>query len=181
MHIDNGETWRRVARAGAGGLRRVAGNAWPLLQGTAAATAAWVIARRLGDHPDPFFAPIAAVVALNASRGERGSNALRLLVGVVVGIVAAELAIGVSGAGYGTLAWPRSPRWRWPSRWAAPGSWLHRQPPVPSSPSPWPTAGPGPSGWSTPWSAPGWRSCSRRSCSRRSRSRCCAVPRQRRL
>jgi uncharacterized membrane protein YgaE (UPF0421/DUF939 family) len=104
MHTDNGETWRRVARAGAGGLRRVAGNAWPLLQGTAAATAAWVIARRLGDHPDPFFAPIAAVVALNASRGERGSNALRLLVGVVVGIVAGELAIGVLGAGYGTLA-----------------------------------------------------------------------------
>jgi len=58
MHTDNGETWRRVARADAGGLRRVAGNAWPLLQGTAAATAAWVIARRLGDHPDPFFAPI---------------------------------------------------------------------------------------------------------------------------
>jgi hypothetical protein len=56
MHTDNGETWRRVAQAGAGGLRRVAGNAWPLLQGTAAATAAWVIARRLGDHPDPFFA-----------------------------------------------------------------------------------------------------------------------------
>src|SRR5215217_6394831 len=104
MHIDNGETWRRVARAGAGGLRRVAGHAWPLLQGTAAATAAWVIARRLGDHPDPFFAPIAAVVALNASRGERGSNAVRLLVGVVVGIVAGELAIGVLGAGYGTLA-----------------------------------------------------------------------------
>jgi hypothetical protein len=104
MHTDNGETWRRVARAGAGGLRRVAGNAWPLLQGTAAATAAWVIARRLGDHPDPFFAPIAAVVALNASRGERGSNALRLLVGVVAGIVAGELAIGVLGAGYGTLA-----------------------------------------------------------------------------
>jgi uncharacterized membrane protein YgaE (UPF0421/DUF939 family) len=104
MHTDNGETWRRVAQAGAGGLRRVAGNAWPLLQGTAAATTAWVIARRLGDHPDPFFAPVAAVVALNASRGERGSNALRLLVGVVVGIVAGELAIGVLGAGYGTLA-----------------------------------------------------------------------------
>jgi hypothetical protein len=103
MHTDSGETWRRVAQAGAGGLRRVAGNAWPLLQGTAA-TAAWVIARRLGDHPDPFFAPIAAVVALNASRGERGSNAVRLLVGVVVDIVAGELAIGFLGAGYGTLA-----------------------------------------------------------------------------
>jgi uncharacterized membrane protein YgaE (UPF0421/DUF939 family) len=105
MHTDNGETWRRVARAGAGGLRRVAGNAWPLLQGTAAAaTTAWVIAMRLGDHPDSFFAPTVAVVALNASRGERGSNAVRLLVGVVVGIVAGELAIGFLGAGYGTLA-----------------------------------------------------------------------------
>ena len=36
-----------------------------------------MIARRLGDHPDLFFAPIAAVVALNASWGERGSNAVR--------------------------------------------------------------------------------------------------------
>jgi uncharacterized membrane protein YgaE (UPF0421/DUF939 family) len=85
-------------------LRRLGEHAWPLLQGTAAATAAWVIARRLGDHPDPFFAPIAAVVALNASRGERGSNAVRLLVGVVVGIVAGELAVGALGGGYGTLA-----------------------------------------------------------------------------
>jgi Fusaric acid resistance protein-like len=85
-------------------LRRLGAHVWPLLQGTAAATAAWVIARRLGDHPDPFFAPIAAVVALNASRGERGSNAVRLLVGVVMGIVAGELAIGALGGGYGTLA-----------------------------------------------------------------------------
>jgi Fusaric acid resistance protein-like len=85
-------------------LRRLGAHAWPLLQGTAAATAAWVIASRLVDHPDPFFAPIAAVVALNASRGERGSNAVRLLVGVVVGIVAGELAVGALGGGYGTLA-----------------------------------------------------------------------------
>jgi hypothetical protein len=106
---------RRPVRTGAGrlrgmvgscsrALRRLGAHAWPLLQGTAAATAAWVIARRLGDHPDPFFAPIAAVIALNASRGERGSNAVRLLVGVVVGIVAGELSVGALGGGYGTLA-----------------------------------------------------------------------------
>jgi uncharacterized membrane protein YgaE (UPF0421/DUF939 family) len=84
----------RRGRAAAGREQRLAAAA-----GTTAATAAWVIARRLGDHPDPFFAPIAAVVALNASRGERSSNAVRLLVGVVVGIVAGELAIGFLGAG----------------------------------------------------------------------------------
>jgi uncharacterized membrane protein YgaE (UPF0421/DUF939 family) len=72
-----------------------------LLQGTAAATAAWVIAKHLVDHREPFFAPVGAVLALNASRGERGSNAVRL---VVVGIVVGELAVGALGGGYGTLA-----------------------------------------------------------------------------
>jgi hypothetical protein len=104
MHTDTGELWRRLVEAGAGALRRAASNVWPLLQSTGAATAAWAIARQLGDHPDAFFAPITAVIALNASRGERGSNAVRLLLGVVVGIVAGELAIGALGGGYGTLA-----------------------------------------------------------------------------
>ena len=50
---------------------------WPLAQATAAATVAWVIADRLVHHHEPFFAPIAALVALNTSFGERGLNALR--------------------------------------------------------------------------------------------------------
>ena len=53
---------------------------------------------------DPFFAPIAAVVALNAPQGDRGSNAVRLLLGVVVGIVVGELAVAVGGGGYGSVA-----------------------------------------------------------------------------
>jgi uncharacterized membrane protein YgaE (UPF0421/DUF939 family) len=101
---EGGGLRRRITEACSRALGRVAAHAWPLLQSTAAATAAWVIARRLANHPDPFFAPIAAVLALNASRGERGANALRLLVGVIVGIVAGELAIGALGGGYGTLA-----------------------------------------------------------------------------
>ena len=99
-----GRLRRRIVGACSGALRRVAANAWPLLQSTAAATAAWWLARWLDNQPDPFFAPIAAVVALNASRGQRGANALRLLAGVVVGIVAGELAISALGGGYGTLA-----------------------------------------------------------------------------
>jgi hypothetical protein len=79
-------------------------DASPVVQGTAAATAAWVIANYLIDHHEPFFAPIAAVIALNAPLGERGLNALRLLAGVVVGIVAGEAATLALGGGYGTLA-----------------------------------------------------------------------------
>jgi uncharacterized membrane protein YgaE (UPF0421/DUF939 family) len=75
-----------------------------VLQQTAAAVAAWQIALLVVDHPAPFFAPIAAVVGLNATLGRRGSNAVRLLVGVVVGIVLGELAVVVVGGGIGTLA-----------------------------------------------------------------------------
>jgi Fusaric acid resistance protein-like len=81
-----------------------AGIGWPVLQGTAAATIAWVIAVHVIKHHQPFFAPIAAVIALNAPLGERGLNALRLLLGVVVGIAAAELWITALGGGYWTLA-----------------------------------------------------------------------------
>jgi Fusaric acid resistance protein-like len=75
-----------------------------VLQGTVAATAAWVIAKQVVGNHEPFFAPIAAVVGLNASLGERGRNALRLLLGVVVGIVAGEITVAVLGGGYGSLA-----------------------------------------------------------------------------
>jgi hypothetical protein len=85
-------------------LRRLPPDTWLVLQGTLAATLAWVIATRVVGNHDPFFAPIAAFVALNASRGERGQNAVRLLFGVVVGIVAGELTITALGGGYGSLA-----------------------------------------------------------------------------
>lgn len=42
-----------------------------LLQQTIAATVAWLIANLVSGHNDPFFAPLAAVVALNAPLGER--------------------------------------------------------------------------------------------------------------
>jgi hypothetical protein len=103
VHIDTGEL-RRLVGAGSGALCRVAAVAWPLLHQAAAATVAWVIAGHLVHHHQPFFAPIAAVVALNASLGERGLNTLRLLLGVVVGIMTGELTIGVLGGGYETLA-----------------------------------------------------------------------------
>ena len=94
----------RIARAAAGAWRRVRDDAWLLLQRTAAATIAWLLARQLGDHPDPFFAPIAAVVSLNTALGERGLNALRLLLGVLVGILAGEITLVALEGGYGSLA-----------------------------------------------------------------------------
>lgn len=95
---------RRLADLGARGVRRTAADAWPLLQGTAAATAAWVVAKYLLDHEQPFFAPIAALVALNTSVGERGLNAVRLLQGVILGIVVGELTRAVLADGSASIA-----------------------------------------------------------------------------
>lgn len=78
--------------------------AWPLLQGTGAAAAAWVIAKHVLGHVEPFFAPVAAVVALNASLGERGLNAIRLVQGVIVGILVGGIVLALVGSGWGALA-----------------------------------------------------------------------------
>jgi hypothetical protein len=88
----------------AAALRTWLTEIWPLVQATAAATVAWVIALWIGDHDAPFFAPIAAVVALSFGRGERGLNALRLVFGVCIGIVVGELTIMVFGGGWDRLA-----------------------------------------------------------------------------
>jgi uncharacterized membrane protein YgaE (UPF0421/DUF939 family) len=85
-------------------LRRWAYSVWPIAQQAAAAAIAWVIAVRFAGHPDPFFAPIAAIVGLNVTLGRRGSNAVRLLIGVVVGIAVAELVVEFAGGGVWTLA-----------------------------------------------------------------------------
>ena len=61
----------RIRSGGSRAVGRVAEDAWPLLQKTAAATLAWVIAKLVFDHPEPFFAPGRRGVALNTSLGER--------------------------------------------------------------------------------------------------------------
>lgn len=73
--------------------RRLRLEGWTILQRAAAAVIAFAIARWIGDHQDVFFAPIAAIVALNTDVGDRGINALKLLLGVFTGIVVGELAM----------------------------------------------------------------------------------------
>jgi uncharacterized membrane protein YgaE (UPF0421/DUF939 family) len=75
-------------------------DVWLLVQGAVAATAAWILAKDVFHHYQPFFAPVAALVALNASLGERGLNAVRLLEGVVLGIIVSELVLVILGGGY---------------------------------------------------------------------------------
>jgi uncharacterized membrane protein YgaE (UPF0421/DUF939 family) len=70
-----------------------------IVQSALAAGAAWEIALQLPDHGRPFFAPIAAVIALGAQRGRRGRQALEMIVGVVFGILVGAGLVAIAGTG----------------------------------------------------------------------------------
>ena len=63
---------------------------WPAVQAAIAAALAWWIAHHLLGHSQPFFAPIAAVLALSTSYTMRSRRALQMLAGVLLGIASAS-------------------------------------------------------------------------------------------
>ena len=77
--------------------QRVREQLWPVLQQTAAATLSWWIAKNALRHHAPLFAPIATLVALNAPLGGRGSNAVRVVLGVLAGAAIGQLAYSLPG------------------------------------------------------------------------------------
>ena len=64
-----------------------------------AAATAYLIARYAVGHPRPFFAPIATVVVLGITLGQRTRRALQLAVGVALGVLIADLVVQVIGTG----------------------------------------------------------------------------------
>jgi uncharacterized membrane protein YgaE (UPF0421/DUF939 family) len=89
-----------AARAG----KRLRGAWLPLVQVTAAAALAWFIAHDVLGHPQPFFAPIAAILSLSVSIGQRGRRALEMMTGVFVGILIADAVIVLFGSGVVQIA-----------------------------------------------------------------------------
>lgn len=71
----------------------------PIVQCAVAAGLAWAVAKYVVGHPQPFFAPIAAVVSLGVSLGQRLRRSLELVVGVSVGIGVGDLLVSVIGTG----------------------------------------------------------------------------------
>lgn len=64
-----------------------------------AAGIAWFLADDVLHHERPFFAPIAAVIVLGASLGERVRRAVEIFVGVALGILIGGVAIELIGSG----------------------------------------------------------------------------------
>ncbi|MEV6556491.1 MULTISPECIES: FUSC family protein [Nocardia] len=79
-------------------------SALPILQCAVGAALAWFIARELVGHPQPFFAPTAAVVSIGISFGARLRRSVELVVGVAVGIGIGDLFITRAGTGVWQIA-----------------------------------------------------------------------------
>jgi uncharacterized membrane protein YgaE (UPF0421/DUF939 family) len=85
-------------------VTRLRGKAWHIGQAALAAGVAWFIANDLLDHPTPFFAPIAAVVCLGTSYGQRLRRVVEVTLGVAIGVFVADLVVLTIGSGWWQLA-----------------------------------------------------------------------------
>src|SRR4051812_658218 len=70
-----------------------------IAQASVAAGVSWELARLIPGHTRPFFAPIAAMIALGADPGRRARQAVEILIGVVLGIVLGAGLVAVLGIG----------------------------------------------------------------------------------
>lgn len=60
---------------------------------------AWLIATRLFEHSQPFFAPIAVVLVLGLTIEQRGRRAYEVAAGVAIGLGVADLILMMTGTG----------------------------------------------------------------------------------
>ncbi|MGP6174705.1 FUSC family protein [Corynebacterium sp. A21] len=79
--------------------RRVYKRRLSVLQGALAAGGAYWVAQALFGHEQPFFAPIAAVIILGLTGGERVKRAVELSLGCAVGVGLGDLLISIIGSG----------------------------------------------------------------------------------
>ncbi|WP_035062516.1 FUSC family protein, partial [Cellulomonas bogoriensis] len=95
-----GAAWAFVQAA----AHRVRLHGPSLLLASASAGVAYALAGWAFGPENAFFAPIAAVVCVSITAGQRVRRAVEIAVGVVVGLVAADLLLRWTGAGPWQLA-----------------------------------------------------------------------------
>lgn len=96
--------WRRSRTSFANRRRRLGDKSFQIIQCALAAGVAWLIASDLLQHEAPFFAPIAAVVALGTSYGQRLRRVVEITLGVAIGVLVADWLVATIGAGWWQLA-----------------------------------------------------------------------------
>lgn len=85
-------------------LVRLRSRSWQIGQCAVAAALSWLAAAELLGHPQPFLAPVAAIVSLGVSYGQRLRRVAEVTVGVAVGVGVADLFIHWAGTGLWQIA-----------------------------------------------------------------------------
>jgi uncharacterized membrane protein YgaE (UPF0421/DUF939 family) len=70
-----------------------------VIQLAVAVVVSWLVARHVLGHEQPFFAPVAAIITLGVTMGQRHVRAVELAIGVVLGILIGDLAVHFLGRG----------------------------------------------------------------------------------
>jgi uncharacterized membrane protein YgaE (UPF0421/DUF939 family) len=83
---------------------RLRANVGWLAQAALATAAAWVLAQRIFGHPRPIFAPVAALIGVSASLGQRRRSAVEMVIGVALGIGIADALVVLIGTGPAQIA-----------------------------------------------------------------------------
>ncbi|WP_433165551.1 FUSC family protein [Kribbella sp. CA-247076] len=93
----------QAARRSRASVRRRVDRWWDRLffitQCALAAGVSWALARYAVGHPQPFFAPVAAMVCLGFSFGQRLRRVAEVMVGVAVGVGVGDLFVRFFGTG----------------------------------------------------------------------------------
>ncbi|MBD8870550.1 FUSC family protein [Nocardioides donggukensis] len=95
--------WNRGRTSMSGRLKRLRAKSFQIVQCAVAAGLAWFIAADLLGHPTPFFAPIAAVVSLGTSYGQRLRRVAEVTLGVAIGVLVGDLLVAQIGSGWWQL------------------------------------------------------------------------------
>ena len=96
--------WSRGRTSMTTRVARLRSKSWQIGQCAVAAGVAWFIAAEVVGHPTPFFAPVAAVVSLGTSYGQRLRRVLEVTIGVALGVFVADLLVLEIGVGPWQLA-----------------------------------------------------------------------------
>ncbi|MDX6309674.1 MAG: hypothetical protein QOI06_2720 [Nocardioidaceae bacterium] len=91
--------WDRGRLSVSARIDRLRSKAWLVAQCSLAAGVAWVAAVWLLGHSSPFFAPIAAVVCLGTTYGQRLRRVAEMTAGVTVGVAVGDLFTSAFGRG----------------------------------------------------------------------------------
>jgi uncharacterized membrane protein YgaE (UPF0421/DUF939 family) len=80
-------------------VERLRANARWFVQAALATALAWEAAIRLFGHPRPIFAPVAALIAVSTTLGQRRRYAVEMVVGIALGVGIADALFVLIGAG----------------------------------------------------------------------------------